>query len=125
MSLKKQHIGRRVAGVGVGVAMLMLGLEAPASAAVTIGTITPASGPDNLATAGKICRKLIKLTSIKMMSSLLDSLKSRMSVFSTSACRGPDQIHQVQLCREDDLLKPTAATCGVTRHLGLKVRVQA
>ena len=30
MSLKKRHIGRRVAGVGVGVALLMLGLEAPA-----------------------------------------------------------------------------------------------
>ena len=47
MSLKKRHIGRRVAGVGVGVAMLMLGLEAPASAAVTITALSPTSGPTN------------------------------------------------------------------------------
>jgi hypothetical protein len=47
MSLKKQHIGRRVAGVGVGVAMLMLGLEAPASAAVTITALSPTNGPTN------------------------------------------------------------------------------
>jgi hypothetical protein len=47
MSLKKQHIGRRVAGVGVGVAMLMLGLQAPASAAVTITALSPTSGPTN------------------------------------------------------------------------------
>ena len=33
MSLKKRHIGRRVAGVGVGVALMVLGLQAPAFAA--------------------------------------------------------------------------------------------
>ena len=45
MSLKKRHIGRRVAGVGVGVTLLMLGLQAPASAAVTITALSPTSGP--------------------------------------------------------------------------------
>jgi IPT/TIG domain len=46
MSLKKRHIGRRVAGVGVGVALLVLGLEAPAMAAApTIAAISPTSGP--------------------------------------------------------------------------------
>ena len=47
MSLKKRHIGRRVAGVGVGVALMMLGLQAPASAAVTITALSPTSGPTN------------------------------------------------------------------------------
>jgi hypothetical protein len=45
MSLKKRHIGRRVAGVGVGVALLVLGLEAPAFAAPTVASFTPTSGP--------------------------------------------------------------------------------
>ena len=47
MSLKKRHIGRRVAGVGVGVALLMLGLEAPAMANTAVTAIGPTSGPDN------------------------------------------------------------------------------
>jgi len=47
MNLFKQHIGRRVAGVGIGVALLMLGLEAPAFAAVTITGISPTNGPNN------------------------------------------------------------------------------
>ncbi len=45
MSLKKRHIGRKVAGVGVGVALLVLGLEAPAFAAATVSAVSPASGP--------------------------------------------------------------------------------
>src|SRR5262245_1766284 len=45
MSLKKRHIGRRVAGVGVGVALMMLGLQAPASAAPTVTSFTPTTGP--------------------------------------------------------------------------------
>ena len=45
MSLKKRHIGRRVAGVGVGVALMVLGLEAPAFAATTVTAFTPTSGP--------------------------------------------------------------------------------
>jgi hypothetical protein len=44
MSLKKRHIGRRVAGVGVGVALLVLGLEAPAFAAPAVTGISPTSG---------------------------------------------------------------------------------
>ena len=52
MSLKKRHIGRRVAGVGVGVALLVLGLEAPAMAAApTITTIAPTSGPEDCVVA--------------------------------------------------------------------------
>jgi archaellum component FlaG (FlaF/FlaG flagellin family) len=52
MSLKKRHIGRRVAGVGVGVALLVLGLEAPAMAAApTITAISPASGPEDCVVA--------------------------------------------------------------------------
>jgi hypothetical protein len=47
MSLKKRHIGRRVAGVGVGVAMLMLGLAAPAMAAPAVTALSPTSGPNN------------------------------------------------------------------------------
>ena len=47
MSLKKRHIGRRVAGVGVGVALMVLGLQAPAfAAAPTVTSFTPTSGPD-------------------------------------------------------------------------------
>jgi hypothetical protein len=45
MSLKKRHIGRRVAGIGVGVALMMLGLAAPAFAAAPVITgFTPDSG---------------------------------------------------------------------------------
>jgi hypothetical protein len=47
MSLKKRHIGRKVAGVGVGVAMLVLGLAAPAMAAPAITGLSPTSGPNN------------------------------------------------------------------------------
>ena len=50
MSLKKRHIGRRVAGVGVGVALIVLGLEAPAFAAPTVTSFTPTSGPSNCVT---------------------------------------------------------------------------
>jgi hypothetical protein len=46
MSLKKRHIGRRVAGVGVGVALLVIGLQAPAFAAPTITALSPTNGPD-------------------------------------------------------------------------------
>jgi hypothetical protein len=46
MSLKKRHLGRRVAGVGVGVALLVLGLEAPAFAAPAVTAISPTSGPE-------------------------------------------------------------------------------
>ena len=47
MSLKKRHIGRRVAGVGVGVALMVLGLQAPAfAAAPTVTSFTPTSGPE-------------------------------------------------------------------------------
>jgi hypothetical protein len=46
MSLKKRHIGRRVAGVGVGVALLALGLAAPAMAAPAITALSPTSGPN-------------------------------------------------------------------------------
>jgi hypothetical protein len=46
MSLKKRHIGRRVAGIGVGVALMVLGLQAPAYAvAPTATTAAPNSGP--------------------------------------------------------------------------------
>jgi hypothetical protein len=46
MSLKKRHIGRRVAGVGVGVALMVLGLQAPAYAiAPTATAVSPTSGP--------------------------------------------------------------------------------
>jgi hypothetical protein len=45
MSLKKRHIGRRVAGVGVGVALMVLGLEAPAMAAPAVTSFTPTTGP--------------------------------------------------------------------------------
>jgi hypothetical protein len=45
MSLKKRHIGRRVAGVGLGVALMVLGLQAPAFAATTVTGFTPNSGP--------------------------------------------------------------------------------
>jgi hypothetical protein len=45
MSLKKRHIGRRVAGVGVGVALMVLGLEAPAFAAPAVTSFTPTTGP--------------------------------------------------------------------------------
>jgi len=45
MSLKKRHIGRRVAGVGVGVALMVLGLEAPAMAAPAVTAFTPTTGP--------------------------------------------------------------------------------
>jgi IPT/TIG domain len=45
MSLKKRHIGRRVAGVGVGVALLVLGLEAPAMAAPAVTGVSPTTGP--------------------------------------------------------------------------------
>jgi hypothetical protein len=47
MSLKKRHIGRRVAGVGVGVALMVLGLEAPAMAAPAVTSFTPTTGPAN------------------------------------------------------------------------------
>ena len=46
MSLKKRHIGRRVAGVGVGVALMVLGLQAPAMANTAVTAIAPTSGPD-------------------------------------------------------------------------------
>ena len=42
---RRRHVGRRVVGVGAGVALMMLGLAAPASAAVTITALSPASGP--------------------------------------------------------------------------------
>jgi hypothetical protein len=45
MSLKKRHIGRRVAGVGVGVALMVLGLAAPAMAAPTVTAVSPTTGP--------------------------------------------------------------------------------
>jgi IPT/TIG domain len=46
MSLKKRHIGRRVAGVGLGVALVVLGLQAPAfAAAPTVATVAPTTGP--------------------------------------------------------------------------------
>jgi len=45
MSLKKRHIGRRVAGVGVGVALMVLGLEAPAMAAPAVTSLSPTTGP--------------------------------------------------------------------------------
>ena len=45
MSLKKRHMGRRVAGVGVGVALMVLGLQAPAFAATTVTAFTPSNGP--------------------------------------------------------------------------------
>ena len=47
MSLKKRHIGRRVAGVGVGVALLVLGLQAPAMANTAVTAVAPTSGPAN------------------------------------------------------------------------------
>ena len=47
MSLKKRHIGRRVAGVGVGVALMVLGLQAPAFAAPTISALSPTNGPND------------------------------------------------------------------------------
>jgi hypothetical protein len=47
MSLKKRHIGRRVAGVGVGVALMVLGLQAPAMAAPAVASFTPTTGPTN------------------------------------------------------------------------------
>jgi hypothetical protein len=47
MSLKKRHIGRRVAGVGVGVALMVLGLQAPAFAAPVVTSFTPTTGPEN------------------------------------------------------------------------------
>ena len=46
MSLKKRHIGRRVAGVGVGVALFVLGLQAPAMANTAVTAVSPTSGPD-------------------------------------------------------------------------------
>jgi hypothetical protein len=47
MSLKKRHIGRRVAGIGVGVALMVLGLQTPAfAAAPTVTSFTPTSGPE-------------------------------------------------------------------------------
>jgi|SwirhirootsSR2_FD_contig_111_328713_length_1254_multi_4_in_0_out_0_1 hypothetical protein len=46
MSLKKRHIGRRVAGVGVGVTLMMLGLQAPASAVSSVSALSPTSGPN-------------------------------------------------------------------------------
>jgi hypothetical protein len=46
MSLAKQHIGRRVAGVGVAVTLMVLGLAAPASAVgPSVASFTPTSGP--------------------------------------------------------------------------------
>ena len=46
MSLKKRHIGRRVAGVGLGVTLIVLGLQAPAFAVTpTITSFLPGSGP--------------------------------------------------------------------------------
>src|SRR5262245_36795226 len=52
MSLKKRHIGRRVAGIGVAAALLVLGLEAsPAMANTTVTAVAPTSGPDNCVVA--------------------------------------------------------------------------
>ena len=48
MSLKKQHIGRRVAVVGAVSALFVLGLEAPAFAAAPgVTSFTPTNGPEN------------------------------------------------------------------------------
>ena len=45
MSLKKRHVGRRVAGIGVGVALMVLGLQAPAMANTAVTAVSPSSGP--------------------------------------------------------------------------------
>ena len=48
MSLKKRHIGRRVAGVGAVSALFVLGLEAPAFAAAPgVTSFTPTNGPQD------------------------------------------------------------------------------
>jgi hypothetical protein len=51
MSLKKRHIGRRVAGIGVGVALMVLGLQAPAFADTAVTAVAPSSGPANCVVA--------------------------------------------------------------------------
>src|SRR5262245_51534542 len=52
MSLKKRHIGRRVAGIGVAATLLVLGLEAtPAMANTTVTAVAPTSGPTDCVVA--------------------------------------------------------------------------